>query len=116
MAALLGAMRLATLDTAELLDAAVELPGGVGVLDVLHALQLVHSQVTAGPVFNVVAWGVNSEDLDQAVALEMHEGAASAQRERAERAAARAVRVDQAVGLETGQPTSATGAHLLEIG
>lgn len=45
-------VRLATLDAAKLFDAAVVLPGGVGVPRVLHLPQLVHCQVTADPVFN----------------------------------------------------------------
>ena len=58
---------------------------GVGVHSILHPLQLVHSQITAGPVFNVAVQVVNPEDLDHVVALEMHGGHAGAQFERAER-------------------------------
>lgn len=96
-------------------DVAVVLLNVVGVPGVLHTPQLVNSQIAVGPVFNVAVWGVNPEDLDQAVALEMHDGSAGAQPGRGERAVARAIRIDQSVGLELGQPSPATITHLLRL-
>ena len=105
----------AALDAAELLDVAMIGLNCPNLTRRARPLAHRHQLVARGPVFRVTVWGVDPKHQDKAIAFEMHARAAVADGAVGQRPVARSVRVDQAVGFQTGQPLPAEAPDQFEV-
>jgi len=64
-----------SLDAAARLDTAMVRFDAPRVKGVLRTLGDAHPQVAGGPVFNAAVWGSNLEHFDEAISLQMNDGA-----------------------------------------
>lgn len=107
--------RLASFDSAKLLDAPmIGLYGPRHILK-LHALKLTHFQFVGRPVFNVAVLGHELEYFDETVSLQMKHGAGLSNLDFADPAVALAVGINLPITLELRQPEPPQIANDFEV-
>jgi hypothetical protein len=104
-----------SLDAAALLDTAMVLFDAPQVKGVLRTLSDAHPQVAGGPVFNAAVWGSHLEHFDEAVSLQMNDGAMVRNQHCTDRSVARTIWINQAIGFQLGQPLPVQRAHQLQV-
>ncbi len=63
-----------------------------------------HPQGAGGPVCNAAGWESHREPFDEAVSRQMHDGAMARNPHGTDRPVARPIGINQAIGVQLGQP------------
>lgn len=92
------------LDAAELRATAMVCFAAPPVSGGFYPLGGIHLQVARGLVVTATVWGDHREDIDKAIALQMHERVRSRKRYVPDRSIARPIGITQAIGFQAGQP------------
>jgi len=100
----MGGAVLGAFDATVLLDTAMVRFDAPSRASVFRPLVSTHRQVARGPVVAATVWGDHRDHRDEAIALQMHDRAFSWNRYVPDRSVARPIRINQAIGLQVGQP------------
>ena len=108
-------LRLALLDPAALLDAAMIHLNPKRLPRPLRPLGFTHGQVARRPVFRVAVCGDRPKHADEPVPLQVHDQPLRRDRQRLDWYVAGVIGVHQAVALEPGEPVPAVAPHRLQV-